>query len=257
MKAERRSVLVTGGAERIGRELCLGLAGQGWHVLIHYNRSEAPAQDLAGAISKMGGMADILQADFSRLEQVDELAENAAACAARRGARLAALVNNASRFQYDTLNSMSAEGFDAHIAVNLRAPLFLSRRAARLMQEAGGCIINILDNKIHAPNPDYFTYTVAKLALSAMTGSLALAVAPHVRVCGIAPGITLPSGVQSDADFEKAHKANPLHQGCTPAQLVDAVRFILDTPALTGQTIVIDGGQSLVNPGRDVAFIPL
>ncbi len=257
MTLQNRSVLITGGAERIGRVLALSLARAGWHVVVHYNLSHASALALVETIRSEGGQADAVQADLQERAAGDHLAEQAAEAARRCGCRLAALINNASLFRYDTLEDMTAEGFDAHMAVNLRSPVFLSRRAAALMGQQGGCIINLLDNKINAPNPDYFTYTIAKLALASVTGTLALALAPTVRVCGIAPGITLPSGAQSVDEFHKAHRANPLHQGCTPEQVAQAVHFILETPALTGQTIVIDGGQSLTNPGRDVAFIPL
>ncbi len=257
MTAQTRSVLITGGAERIGRALAFSLARDGWHVVVHYNRSRDSAAELVETIRAEGGLADAIHADLGDLHAAETLAEQAVKAAKALGGRLEAVINNASLFRYDTLNDMTPEGFDAHMAVNLRSPLFLCRRAAALMGEAGGCIINLLDNKINAPNPDYFTYTIAKLALASATGTLALALAPHVRVCGIAPGITLPSGAQSVAEFEKAHRANPLHRGCTPEQVAQAVHFILSTPAMTGQTIVIDGGQSLVNPGRDVAFIPL
>lgn len=257
MIVQTRSVLITGGAERIGRALAFSLARNGWHVVVHYNRSRDAAVELVETIRAEDKLADALHADLGDLHAAEALAEQAAEAAKLRGGRLEAVINNASLFCYDTLNDMTPEGFDAHMAVNLRSPLFLCRRAAALMGEAGGCIINLLDNKINAPNPDYFTYTIAKLALASATGTLALALAPSVRVCGIAPGITLPSGAQSVAEFEKAHRANPLHQGCTPEQVAQAVHFILSTPAMTGQTIVIDGGQSLVNPGRDVAFIPL
>lgn len=254
---ERHSVLITGGAERIGRVLALSLARAGWHVVVHYNLSHASALALVEKIRAEGRMADAVQADLEQRDAAEQLAEQAGSAAHACGSRLCAVINNASLFRYDTLADMTAEGFDAHMAVNLRSPIFLSRRAAALMGPQGGCIINLLDNKINAPNPDYFTYTIAKLALASATGTLALALAPAVRVCGIAPGITLPSGVQSVAEFEKAHRANPLHMGCTPEQVAQAVHFILETPAMTGQTIVIDGGQSLTNPGRDVAFIPL
>ncbi len=248
-------MLVTGGAVRIGREIALALARDGWRVFIHHHTSAQAAAELVTEIRAGGGAAEAFQADLADLDAVEALAQAAAGAAAVSGAPLEALVNNASLFSYDTLETMTAAAFDRHVAVNLRAPLFLARRLAPAMGDRGGCIINMLDNKLDAPNPDYLSYTVAKLGLAAATKTLALALAPKVRVCGIAPGVTLSGGVLTDQGFGYAHDANPLHHGCTPGQIAGAVRFILGTPALTGQIIVIDGGQSLVNPGRDVAFL--
>lgn len=251
-----RTVLITGGALRIGRELSLQLAADGWHVLVHCRRSRADADAVVRLIEQGGGVADVLCADLERLDEVERLAVDAEEAARRRGSRLTALVNNASQFDYDTLDRMTADSWDRHIDVNLRAPIFLTRRfAAAVADGDDGCVINILDNRIAAPNPDYFSYGVAKLGLSAATGTLALALAPRLRVCGIAPGITLVSGDQTAEAFRMAHRANPMRRGCTVDQIAMAVRFILGARSLTGQTIVIDGGQSLENPGRDVAFL--
>lgn len=250
------SVLVTGGAVRIGRQISLSLAAAGWHVLVHYRSAVAEAEATVAQIRAAGGAADALRADLSDRAAVERLALAAGAAAAGQGRAWSALVNNAAGFAYDTLATLTEEAWDAHLAVNLRAPVFLTRAFAAQAGAAGGCVVNILDDKINAPNPDYFSYTMGKLALAAATATLALAVAPAVRVCGIAPGLTLPSGDQTAEDFARAHRANPLGRGSTPAEIAEAVLFILGCRALTGQILVIDGGQSLVNPGRDVAFLP-
>lgn len=255
MDGVKGSVLVTGGAVRIGREIALTLARDGWQVFIHHHTSEQAAAALVAEIRAAGGTARAFQADLACLDAVEGLAEAVTRAAEASGAPLAGLVNNASLFVYDTLETMTAEAFDRHVAVNLRSPLFLTRRLAAAMDERGGCVINMLDNRMDAPNPDYLSYAVAKLGLGAATRTLALALAPKVRVCGIAPGVTLSGGLLGDEGFAQVHNVNPLRRGCTPGQIAGAVRFILATPALTGQVIVIDGGQSLVNPGRDVAFL--
>lgn len=253
--AAEGSVLVTGGAVRIGRQISLRLAAAGWHVLVHYRSARADAEKVVADIRAAGGLADTLKADLSVPAEVESLAAAAERQAAARERRLSALINNAAAFTYDTLDTLTPEAWEAHLSVNLRAPVFLTRAFAAQAGEAGGCVVNILDDKINAPNPDYFSYTVGKLALASATQTLALAVAPRVRVCGIATGLTLPSGSQTPEDFARAHRANPLGRGASPAEIADAVLFVLGCAALTGQILVIDGGQSLINPGRDVAFL--
>jgi NAD(P)-dependent dehydrogenase (short-subunit alcohol dehydrogenase family) len=190
--------------------------------------------------------------------------EAVAAATRARGSRLAALVNNASTFEYDTVQTMTPASWAQHIDGNLRGPLFLSQMFAQAAaghdgdHDGGhddGCIINILDNKVRAPNPDYFSYTISRIGMAGATEVLALALAPRIRVCGVAPGITLVSGAQTEEEFERAHRANPLGRGCTVDQIAGAVRFILATPSMTGQVLVIDGGQSLAKPPRDVAYL--
>lgn len=257
MGTATRSVLVTGGAIRIGREICLRLAQDGWHVLIHHRNSGPEAEATVGRIRRSGGVADALEADLVSLVEIERLVDAAVTSARERGSRLCGLVNNASLFTYDTLATMTPANWEQHLAVNLRAPIFLTRRFASSAGPEGGCVVNILDNKVNAPNPDYFSYTISKLGLASATATLALALAPTLRVCGVAPGITLPSERLTEEEFEQVHRANPLRRGCTTAQIAEAVRFIFESPSLTGQIIVIDGGQSLVNPGRDLAFLAL
>ena len=245
------NILITGGAKRIGADLARAMAVQGWHVCVHYNRSEAEAADLVAEIEKAGGRATTLRADLSDSEALEPLI-----AASTKAGPLTCLVNNASIFEYDALASLSADMLDRHYAVNLRAPMLLARAfATQLPNGTNGNIVNILDNKVLAPNPDYLSYTLSKFALKSATETLAMAVAPAIRVNAIAPGITLLSGEQSETRFEKAHATNPLNQGCTPAQIAAALKLILDCPAMTGEIITIDGGQRLQKLPRDIAFL--
>ncbi|MDE2239654.1 MAG: SDR family oxidoreductase, partial [Rhodospirillales bacterium] len=167
------------------------------------------------------------------------------------------LVNNASSFVYDTAASATAETLDAHMRVNLFAPMLLTQKlyAALTARGAQGVAINIVDNKVFGLNPDYFSYTLTKVALQGMIQMQAMAMAPTLRVAGIAPGITLISGLQTEAEFERSHRNNPMGMGCTPEQILNAVDFILASPAYHGQTMVIDGGQVLQRRPRDVVFL--
>ncbi len=242
-----KRVLVTGGARRIGSALSQALAAAGWHVVIHYNTSHAEAEALAARLNDAGGACELLQADLSDRAAVATLIA--------RAGDLDALVNNASSFTYDTLDTMTAASWDTHLAPNLEAPVFLAQAFARARAGRPGCVINMLDHKVTAPNPDFFSYTIAKLALTAATRLLAQALsATAIRVNGIAPGITLISGKQTQSGFERAWSAPPLGRSCTPAELGNACLFALQTASLNGQVLVLDGGESLLERQRDVAF---
>lgn len=240
-----RTAIVTGGAKRIGAEISRALAADGWHVLIHYNRAETEARALADEI---GG--SVVQA---------ELADPAAAAtimAALDGlppARL--LVNNASRFALDGAGDFTVDGWDAHIDINLRAPALLSQAFAAAVGDGPGLIVNLIDAKLAAPNPDFFTYTISKFGLAGLTELTARAFAPAIRVCGIAPSVTMVSGPQSRANFAKVHDLNALGRGVDVGEIVAALRFIVATPSYTGQTIVLDGGQRFLSLPRDVQFL--
>lgn len=251
---EGLTAIVTGAARRIGAVLARGLAADGWHVALHYHASRAEAERLAGEIRAAGGSAAPLAADLADAEAAAALVDRAAEGAPPLGL----LVNNASLFEEDRLDSLSAAALDRHHAVNLRAPALLCQAFARRLAATGGegCIVNLLDNKLFSPNPDYLSYSLSKFALQGLTQMLAMELAPAIRVAGIAPGVALPSGPQSEADFARAQASAPLGRGCTPEQILGALRFILATPAFTGQTIVIDGGQALQRLPRDVAFLP-
>lgn len=238
-----RTAIVTGGAKRIGAALSRALAADGWHVLIHCRESCAEAEALAGEI---GG--SVVAA---------ELADPGAAAtvmAALDGLPPPMLlVNNASRFALDLARDFTAEGWDAHLDINLRAPALLSQAFAA--RAASGLIVNMLDAKLAAPNPDYFSYTVSKFGLTGLTELTARAFAPRIRVCGIAPTVTLVSGPQSRENFEHVHGLNALGRGVEVDEIVGALRFIIATPTLTGQIITLDGGQRFLSLARDVQFL--
>ncbi|NQV60011.1 MAG: SDR family oxidoreductase [Alphaproteobacteria bacterium] len=247
-----KSALITGGAIRVGAAMAQALAADGWHVAIHYHGSGAEAEALLAEIQAHGGHGHLVRADLRDPDAVAGLI----AAAARDAPPLCCLINNASLFKNDAALNMTQKSWDDHQAVNLRAPVFLARDFARtLVDDYTGVVINLLDNKMFALNPDFFSYTIAKYGLLGATKVLAMELAPRVRVCGIAPGITLPSTNQSEQGFRTAHALNPLGQGSTLEQLVAALRFILAAPALTGEVITIDGGQSLLGLPRDVAFL--
>lgn len=248
----QRTALITGGAIRVGAAMARALAGDGWHVAINYHSSHDQAVALLADIEADGGQGHLVPGDLADQDVVDGLV----AAAGRDAPPLGLLVNNASLFENDSAHNMSLQSWDAHQAVNLRAPVFLARNFAKALGESNsGVVVNLLDNKMFALNPDFFSYTIAKYGLLGATKVLAMELAPKVRVCGIAPGITLPSTNQTEARFEKAHALNPMGKGATLAQLVAALRFILSAPAMTGEVITIDGGQSLEGMPRDVSFM--
>lgn len=249
-----RAALVTGAGRRVGAVLARALAAAGWFVHVHYNRSRDEAEATAAAIVRAGGRARAAAADLAALDTAG--AERLIADCAANGPPLRALVNNASRFEYDTAATFTEAGWAAHHRINLLAPALLARAfAARVPEGETGAVVNLLDNKVRATNPDYFSYTVSKQGLAGATETLALALAPRVRVNGIAPGITLPSGDQTEERFARAHRNNPLKRGCAPEDIARALLFLLDTPSITGQIVVIDGGHALARPPRDVNFL--
>lgn len=246
-----RIALVTGAAKRIGAAIAQDLAQQGWHVIAHYNTSGPDAEAMAGRIRAEGGRCETIQADLSSREGIEGLIPRVVAA---HGVP-SLLVNNACAFSNDVIGTVTWESFHSQITPNLAAPLFLSRDFARAFQGSeGGCIINLLDQKIFNLNPDFLSYTISKVALQGLTKTLAMAFGACIRVGGIAPGITLISGKQTEASFQRAWRATPLGRSSTPAEIASAVRFILATPSFTGQIITLDGGESLQGRARDVAF---
>lgn len=240
--ASPRTALVTGGAKRIGRAIVEGLARNGWAVAIHYHQSEAEALELVAKIDAPGGRAMAVQADLSREAEVVGLV---ARVTSRLGP-LGCLVNNASAFEADRVETATRESWDRHLEPNLRAPLVLSQEFARaLPRDQGGAIINLIDQRVFNPTPSFLSYSLTKSALWSLTQTLALGLAPQVRVNAIAPGPTLPSRRQDQADFDRQCAALPLRRGPTPEELAAAVHFILESKSMTGQAVVLDGGQQL------------
>ena len=248
-----KAALVTGAARRIGAGLAEELAAMGLAVAIHHRGGGAEAQALAQRITQAGGRAKAIHADFSTPQACAALVE---AATAELGP-IDVLVNNASRFEHDTIADLTEENWAGHLAANLTAPIFLIQAFARLLPaEVNGVVVNILDQKVGHPNPDHFSYTAGKVALAGMTPALALALAPRIRVCGLSPGLTLPSEELSDDAFAKGGAATPLGITSSVDGLRRALRFIVESEALTGQIITLDGGESLLQRGRDIAHDP-
>jgi NAD(P)-dependent dehydrogenase (short-subunit alcohol dehydrogenase family) len=241
-------VLVTGAAHRIGRAIALELAARGWRVAVHCRSHQAEAAQTVALIDAAGGHAQVFAADLA-----DEAACEALLPAVRAAfGQVDAVVNNASLFEYDDVASFSMAQMEAHWRANTAPAIILARA---LHAAGGGVVVNLLDQKLWNPNPDYFSYTLSKAALEAATTLLAQALAPSVRVCGVAPGVTLLSGEMSDAEFDASHQMTPLKRGSTAQDVARAVLFLLESPAITGTTLLVDGGQHLQAQARDVMFL--
>ncbi len=239
---EPRTALVTGAGQRIGRAIALGLGEAGWAVAVHHNDSCAEAEETVAAIEAAGGRAVALAANLGDEAEASALAGRAAEALGPLGC----LVNNASLFEYDDAASATRESWEAHMSVNLRAPFILAQAfAAGLPSGAAGTIVNILDQRVWNLTPHFISYTVSKAGLWTLTQTLALALAPAIRVNAIGPGPVLPSARQSEAQFRAQCESTPLGHGASPQEISDAVRFILAAPAMTGQMMALDGGQHL------------
>jgi NAD(P)-dependent dehydrogenase (short-subunit alcohol dehydrogenase family) len=250
--ASRPVALVTGSAQRIGRAIALELAAHGWDIAVHYRHSAASAAQTVAALREAGARAEAFAADLA-----DEAAcEGLVPAVAQAFGRIDAVVNNASAFELDTVDSFSMGAMERMWRANTAPPILLARALHRALPAAGrGAVINLLDQKLWNPNPDYLSYTLSKAALEAANTMLAQALAPRVRVCGVAPGVTLHSGGMNDAEFEASHRMTPLGRSSTPDDIARAVRFLLESPAVTGTTLLVDGGQHLQPQARDVMFL--
>jgi NAD(P)-dependent dehydrogenase (short-subunit alcohol dehydrogenase family) len=247
----KRTAIVTGGAKRIGAAMVRALAADGWHVVIHCKSSVEVATALQRELAAAGGSASVLVADLA-----EPTLDHVIAAAQVNAPPLGLLVNSASRFNYDSFDAFDAAGWDAHQAVNVRAPALLTKAfAAAIVPGETGLVVNLLDAKLASLNPDFFTYTVSKIGLQGLTELAARAFAPRLRVNAIAPAVTMVSGPQSRENFAAAHVFNPLGRGVEVAEIVAALRFIIATPALNAQTITLDAGQRLLGLPRDVAFM--
>jgi len=234
--------LVTGAARRIGAAIARDLARHGWAVAIHYRASKGEAEALAGEIEAAGGRTATIACDLAREAEVETLVPRAV----KALGPLTCLINNASVFEMDKIDSVTRESWDRHIETNLRAPLVLSQAFARQLPEGvNGNIVNLLDQRVWKLTPYFLSYTVAKSALWTLTRTLALALAPRIRVNGIGPGPALPSERQSLEQFRHQQAAVPLQHGPELAEIAAAVRFILASPSMTGQMIALDGGEHL------------
>lgn len=249
------AALVTGAARRIGRAIAGDLAAAGWPVVIHHFESEDEAQSLVAEIDAAGGHACAIAADLCQPAAVEELM----GAAWDAMGPITCLINNASLFEHDSLETVTAKSWDAHMAINLRAPMLLSRDFARRLTERApdrpGNIINLLDQRVWKLTPRFLSYTVSKTGLWTLTRTLAQALAPTIRVNAIGPGPTLKSRRQSEAHFEAQVKSLPLARATTPDEICRAVRFILEMPSLTGQMLALDGGQHLAWQTPDMIAI--
>ena len=251
--------LVTGGAKRIGREIALYLARRGADVAVHYSTSEGEAAKTVAAIVALGRKAVAVQADL--LDEAAVTGLVARACGAL-GGPLTVLVNNASIFEYDTVQTATKQSWDRAMGSNLRAPFLLTQTFAAqapqaVLDEHGepcaqGLIVNMIDQRVWKPTPEFMSYTLAKMALWALTRTAAQGLAPHVRVNGIGPGPTVQGVRQSDTHFARQRAATILGRGASPSDVTAALGFFLDSPSVTGQMIAIDGGQHLAWATPDV-----
>ncbi|MBX3596000.1 MAG: SDR family NAD(P)-dependent oxidoreductase [Rhizobiaceae bacterium] len=247
--SETRPVcLVTGGARRIGRAILTELAAD-FDLAIHANTSRADADELAEQLAANGARTKVFVADFSEPDCAGQMVE----AVAKHFGRLDLVVNSASTFEYDTPSEFSTETMQRILTVNLVSQMVIARVFGALGSD-GATLINILDNKVYAPNPDFFSYSLAKFALKSSIDMLAMHYRGKMRVCGIAPGITLISGDQTPENFEKSWRHSLTGTGSTPDQIARTVRFIWQTKALNADVIVLDGGQRLMSLERDVAF---
>lgn len=237
-----RTVLITGAAKRIGRALAEDFGARGWAVAVHYHGSSADAEDVAASIRKAGARAVTLKADLADHRAVEALVPAAVSALGPVGC----LINNASIFERDEAATANLDSWERHQAVNLRAPFFLTQSFAKhLAAPAQGLVINIIDERVWHLTPHFMSYTVSKTGLWTLTQTLAMALAPRIRVNAIGPGPTLPSPYQNQAQFDRQQARMPLGRGTAPSEICTAARFILEAPAMTGQMIALDGGQHL------------
>ncbi len=260
---QNKAVLVTGAAKRLGREIALEFARQGWDIAIHYGQSASDAQATAAEIQSLGRKAVAFKADLASESEIHSLF----AAVVAEFPSLECLVNSASIFEYDRANSdtpLSGKSLQDHMQVNLAAPILLSQlmfeyqmsqiKKASESNLSIPSVIQLLDQKLINLNPDYLSYTLSKAALLTSVEVLAVDFAPHLRVIGLAPGITLTSGDQTEAGFTKAHQMTPLGKSSTPSDIAKAAAFLASSNAITGTTLYVDGGQHLLPSSRDVMF---
>ena len=254
--APPRTVLVTGAGRRLGRDIAVALAQAGWRVAVHYHRSRSDALETVAACAASTPSAGLFEADLA-----DEGAARALLprVAAELGA-VDAVVNSAALFDYDDAASFGHAQMERHWRTNTAAPILLAQAlaehlAARGAGPASGCVVNLLDQKLFNPNPDFLSYTLSKAALLSATTLLAQALAPTVRVVGVAPGLTLTSHLLSGERFEALHRQSPLGRSSTPEDVAATVRFALGNRSLTGSTLLVDGGQHLMRFERDFSMM--
>ncbi len=252
-----RTVLITGAARRLGREMALHLARSGWQVAVHCHNSLAEAEQTARDCHAINGLEHrVLRTDLNDESATRALLSQAVALFGQ----VDAVVNNASLFEHDAADSFSYERMVQHLRSNTGAPIVLAQAlhahaCARQAPAGAAVVVNLLDQKLWNPNPDFLSYTLSKAALEAANTLLAQALAPHVRVVGVAPGLTLTSHMLSQDKFEQLHQLSPLGRSSTPQDVAATVRFALDNASITGTTLLVDGGQHLRRFERDFSLM--
>ena len=249
----RPVVLVTGAAVRLGREIALALAAGGWQVAVHYRNSRDDALKTVADCARLSGASSAFDADLTDETAVRGLLPRVAA----HFGRVDAVVNSASTFEHDSAASFGFAALDRHLHSNTGAPVLLAQalHAHVTARQGSGAVVNLLDQKLWNQNPDFFSYTLSKAALEAAGTMLAMALAPAVRVVGVAPGLTLTSHLLSEEEFEQRHKLSPLGRSSTPADVASAVKFALENQSITGTTLLVDGGQHLMRFERDFSLM--
>jgi NAD(P)-dependent dehydrogenase (short-subunit alcohol dehydrogenase family) len=244
-----KTVLVTGAAKRLGRAIALDLAAHGWDVAIHYNGSEDDALSAAAEVRKIGRRAATVKADLGDENETTQIF----ARATKEIGPFTALVNSASVFESDDWQTATRASWDIHMNVNLRAPFVLSQAFARqLPKDQDGAIVNLLDQRLLKPTPEFMSYSLSRAGLGWLTVTLAQALAPHIRVNAVGPGPTLKATHQSIENFERERRSTILERGSDPEDIVGAVRYLLEARAVTGQMIAVDGGQHLIWKTQDI-----
>src|ERR1700712_1049142 len=239
---ERGAALITGGARRIGRALVIAAAEAGYDVAIHVRAIDDEAEAAAAEVRARGRKAAILACDLRKEAASVALVGEAEA----ELGPVTLLVNSASVFEEDAFAGMNRASWDVHMETNLRAPLVLAQTfARRLPKDRHGLIVNLLDQRVLNPGPDFFSYSLSKSALWDATRMLAQALAPRIRVNGIGPGPSLPSIHQDAAAFEAGAKETGLRPPASPSEMGQALRYLVDAPSVTGQMIAVDAGQHL------------
>jgi len=250
MIAAVKTALVTGAAKRLGRAIALDLARHGWSIALHYNSSEKEARATAADAATTGVKVALLKADLGRESETATLVERAAA----ELGPLTALINSASLFENDDWYSVTRESWDKHMEVNLRAPFVLAQAfAQQVPRDETGAIVNLIDQRVLKPTPQFLSYSLSKSGLYWLTTTLAQALAPRVRVNAVGPGPTMVNARQSQADFARQREATVLGRGAEPQDVCDAVRYLLGASSVTGQMIAVDGGQHLIWQTPDVS----
>ena len=254
--AAPRTALVTGAGKRLGREIALTLARAGWNVAVHHRHSATDAAQTAADCRALTGRADSAQPFFADLGNEASVRELLPQAAAHFG-RVDAVVNSASTFENDNTESFGYSAMENHLRANTGAAVLAQALHTHLSaSDRQGAVVNLLDQKLWNMNPDFFSYTLSKAALEAANTMLALALAPRVRVVGVAPGLTLTSHMLSDQQFAELHKQSPLGRSSTPEDVAATVLFALTNQSITGTSLLVDGGQHLMRFERDFSLMP-